>query len=270
MAEPQDKRGNKPKKLKELYRMVVLEDDTLREVRSSKFTIFGLISWIIASILVVSGLTFAVFAFTPLKYVIPGYADINNNRIYVELNEKIENLEKSLDAQKVYTNGFKKFLNPSGVSIKTTGDSLENISKFSSKQANNNTISNTLSLEHFYFCSPLKGEVSSEFDIDVNHFGVDIVAPEKTPILNILDGVIINSDWSDKTGNTISVQHKSNLVSIFKHNSVLLKKTGDHVKKGEAIAIIGNTGELTSGPHVHFELWNNGKATNPTDYISFN
>jgi len=270
MAEPQDKRGNKPKKLKELYRMVVLEDDTLREVRSSKFTIFGLITWIIASILIVAGLTFTLFAFTPLRYTIPGYADINNNKIYVELNEKIENLEKSLDAQKVYTDGFKKFLNPSGVSIEKPPSKIENINNFSTKVANNETKSSTLSIEHFYFCNPLKGEVSSVFDIESNHYGVDIVAPAKTPILSIQDGVIINSDWSDKTGNTISVQHKGNLVSIFKHNSVLLKKTGDHVKKGEAIAIIGNTGELTSGPHVHFELWNNGKAINPTDYLSFN
>jgi len=270
MAEPQDKRGNKPKKLKEIYRLVVIEDDTLKEVKSSRFTIFGLITWIIAAILLISGLTFTIFAFTPLRYTIPGYADINNNKIYVDLNQKIEKLEKSLDAQKVYTEGFKKFLNPSGISIGETTSKIDNFNKFSIKDENINIISNALSLEHFYFCSPLKGEISSEFELESNHFGVDIVALAKTPILNILDGVIINSDWSDKTGNTISVQHKGNLISIFKHNSVLLKKTGDHVKKGEAIAIIGNTGELTSGPHVHFELWNNGKAINPTDYISFN
>jgi murein DD-endopeptidase MepM/ murein hydrolase activator NlpD len=270
MAEPRDKRGNKQKKLTEVYRLLVIEDDTLREVRSSRFTIFGLITWIIGSILLVSGITFSLFAFTPLRYTIPGYADINNNKIYVELNHKIEKLEKSLDTQKVYTEGFKNLLNPSGISVNNPTSKVNNFNNFSSKGQNNNTISNTLSLEHFYFCIPLKGEVSSGFDSESNHYGVDIVAPEKTPILNILDGVIINSDWSDKTGNTISVQHKGNLVSIFKHNSVLLKKTGDFVKKGEAIAIIGNTGELTSGPHVHFELWNNGKAINPTDYLTFN
>ena len=269
MAESIDKRGNKQKKLKELYRLVILEDDTLKEVRSSRFTIFALLTWIIGSILFIAGTTYALIAFTPLKYTVPGYANINNNKVYVELSEKIEKLEKSLDAQKVYTDGFKNFLNPSGVPIDEILPNKPDLDKFSNKSSNNNTISNTLSLEHYYFCSPLKGEISSGFDIESNHFGVDVVAPAKTPILNILDGVIINSDWSDKTGNTISVQHRGNLVSIFKHNSVLLKKTGDHVKKGEAIAIIGNTGELTSGPHVHFELWDNGKAVDPNFYISF-
>ncbi|NNL91872.1 MAG: M23 family metallopeptidase, partial [Saprospiraceae bacterium] len=194
---------------------------------------------------------------------------INNNKVYVELTEKIETLEKDLNAQKVYTDGFKKFLNPSGVDLNNIDSTKAKLGNLSNKSLNNYTISNHLSLEHYYFCSPLKGEVSSGFDVGRSHYGVDIVAPENTPILNMLDGVVINSDWSDKTGNTISVQHSNNIISIFKHNSVLLKKTGDYVKKGEAIAIIGNTGELTSGPHVHIELWKDGIAINPTDYINF-
>lgn len=269
MAESQEIRGNKPRKLKEIYRLLIIEDDTLREVKNSKFTIFGLITGLVTAVLIIAGITYSLIAFTPLRYVIPGYADINNNQVYVELSSKIEKLEKVVEAQKVYTDGFKKFLNPSNISIDVNSENVTKIDKLSNKSDNNKTISNNLSIEHYYFCSPLKGEVSSDFDLKSNHFGVDIVAPANTPILSILDGVIINSDWSDKTGNTISVQHKGNLVSIFKHNSVLFKKTGDHVKKGEAIALIGNTGELTSGPHVHFELWDNGKAVNPHHYISF-
>ena len=256
-------------KLSDTFRMVIIDDDTLKEVRTTRFSLTNVITLIVGSILFIMALTYCLIAFTPMRYLVPGYADISNNRVYMELSQKIEELEEDITAQRVYTEGFKNFLNPTGAKIEDLS-SEQAIGKINSNEKSYIKKSSTaLSVEHYYFCNPLKGEISAEFDIDKSHYGIDIVAPKNSPILNILDGVVINSDWSDKTGYTISVQHDGNLVSIFKHNSVLLKKTGERVKKGEALAIIGNTGELSSGPHVHFELWNDGQAINPAHYFSF-
>jgi len=257
-------------KLYDRFRLVIIDDDTLKEIKSTRFILINLIIGIVVSILLIMAISFSIIAYTPVRFLVPGYGDITNNRVYMELSQKIETLEKDINAQRVYTEGFKNFLNPSGTKIENLSSDGENNELFSNDLPNNKMSSKSFSLEHYYFCSPLKGEVSAEFNLDKGHYGIDIVAPKNSAILNILDGVVINSDWSDKTGHTISIQHSGNLISIFKHNSVLLKRTGERVKKGEAIAIIGNTGELTSGPHVHFELWNDGIALNPLNYLSFN
>jgi murein DD-endopeptidase MepM/ murein hydrolase activator NlpD len=124
-------------------------------------------------------------------------------------------------------------------------------------------------LEQMYFTPPLGGSISATFDPEKNHFGVDVVAPKNTPVKATMDGWVISSDWTLETGNTVAIQHTNNIVSFYKHNSALLKKAGSYVRAGEAIAIIGNTGELTDGPHLHFELWHRGKPVNPTDFVNF-
>ena len=120
---------------------------------------------------------------------------------------------------------------------------------------------------HFY--TPVKGIVTSSFDASKNHFGTDIVANPNQVVFACLDGTVISSTWSSEYGYVIQIQHEGNLISAYKHNSELLKKAGTVVKAGESIAIIGNSGELTTGPHLHFELWYAGKALNPEDYINF-
>ena len=124
-------------------------------------------------------------------------------------------------------------------------------------------------LEQIHFTPPLTGGISAGFQPEKKHYGLDISSPKNTPVKSVLDGVIITADWTLETGNTIAVQHPNNLISFYKHNSKLLKNIGDVVKAGEAIAIIGNSGTLTDGPHLHFELWFRGKPVDPTDYISF-
>jgi murein DD-endopeptidase MepM/ murein hydrolase activator NlpD len=120
-----------------------------------------------------------------------------------------------------------------------------------------------------HFSTPIGGTITSNFDPEKKHLGVDVIAPKNTPIKAAMDGWVISSDWTLETGNTIAIQHTNNIVTFYKHNSVLLKKTGNYVRGGEAIAIIGNTGELTDGPHLHFELWHQGKPVNPTDFVDF-
>ncbi len=124
-------------------------------------------------------------------------------------------------------------------------------------------------LEQIYFISPLSGEISQGFNLEKRHYGVDITAPKNTAIKAAADGFVIAADWTLETGLTIAIQHANNVITFYKHNSLNLKKVGEKVKAGEAIAIIGNTGEQSSGSHLHFELWFNGKAINPQEYIRF-
>jgi murein DD-endopeptidase MepM/ murein hydrolase activator NlpD len=125
------------------------------------------------------------------------------------------------------------------------------------------------SIRNYFFFTPLKGLITNNFNTALGHYGIDIVAKENEPVKSVLDGTVILSDWTVKTGYVIAIQHQSNIISVYKHNSVLMKKEGEHVKAGDVIAIIGNTGELSSGPHLHFELWHDGKPVNPLDYMRF-
>jgi murein DD-endopeptidase MepM/ murein hydrolase activator NlpD len=125
-------------------------------------------------------------------------------------------------------------------------------------------------LEQLFFMPPVAGEVTSGFDFKKDHYGIDIAAPKNTAVKSAADGVVISAGYTVETGYSIAIQHPNNVVTMYKHNSVLLKRAGSAVKAGEAIAIIGNSGENTSGPHLHFELWYKGRAVDPSDYINFN
>ena len=119
------------------------------------------------------------------------------------------------------------------------------------------------------FFVPLKGVITSEFNSLQDHYGIDIVSKQNEAIKSVLDGTVIFSNWTLETGYTIAIQHQENIVSVYKHNSALLKKEGDFVKAGDPIAIVGQSGELATGPHLHFELWSDGNPVNPKDYINF-
>jgi murein DD-endopeptidase MepM/ murein hydrolase activator NlpD len=125
------------------------------------------------------------------------------------------------------------------------------------------------SISSFFYFTPLKGIVINGFDAAKQHYGVDVAGKKDDIIKSVLDGTVIFSNWTLETGYIIGIQHQHNLISVYKHNSALLKKLGDYVKAGDPIAFIGNSGELSSGPHMHFELWYNGNPVNPKDYIPF-
>ena len=133
----------------------------------------------------------------------------------------------------------------------------------------NNTKQSNVSLKNLHFFLPVKGIVTNGFDVESGHMATDIVAQPNEPVLATLEGTVTLATWSLTEGYIIIIQHNYNIISIYKHNESLLKKTGDHVTAGEPIAIIGNTGELTTGPHLHFELWYDGSPLNPEDYIAF-
>jgi murein DD-endopeptidase MepM/ murein hydrolase activator NlpD len=134
------------------------------------------------------------------------------------------------------------------------------------RDENKNTDAN---LQDISFFPPIKGIVTEKFDAKTKHLGVDLVAQANEPIKAIADGTVVFASWTEDTGNVIGIQHQGNIVSFYKHNAALLKKQGDFVRAGDVIAIIGNTGRLSSGPHLHFEIWYKGNAINPEKFISF-
>ncbi len=256
-------------KLRNTFRLIIMNDETLEEMRSYRLSLLNIYTFFSIILVILSLLIISFIIFTPIKRFIPGYGDVNSNPQFLDLKEKVEFLEEELDNQELYIDGLTKLFDgideDLGNSV-ANAQPLENNVKSSIQEV---PYVNTNILDELFFINPVNGTVSEGFMIDKKHFGVDVLAPKNTPIKSIMDGVILSSDWSLETGNTISIQHPSNIISIYKHNSVLLKETGSLVKAGEAIAIIGNTGTLSDGPHLHFELWYNGKPENPEEYFSF-
>ncbi len=285
------------RRLKDNYRLVVMNNETFEEVSSITISLLNI--WILTStiIVVVAAIVVSLIFFTPLKRYIPGYAVGNDPRVVFQLTEEIEALEKQLASQMKYTNNVRKVLvggafqtvEEAEAALKPKEDTLQFIKPVAQSpvdeqireeieyEAINNlvqegTIENTSPfkpIEQLFFSSPVSGEITAPFEPEKNHFGVDISSPKNTPVKAALDGYIFFSDWTVETGNTVGIQHDNNIITFYKHNSALLKKIGNQVKAGEAVAIIGNTGTLSTGPHLHFELWQNGKPVNPINYIGF-
>jgi len=147
--------------------------------------------------------------------------------------------------------------------------SFENQTKFNLFPRNEIMAGNVQIYSQNFF-KPLNGIITAKFAPLEKHYGIDIVAPHNDAVKSVLDGTVIMAAWTLETGYVIVIQHAGNLISVYKHNAVLLKQEGDFVKAGEPIAIAGNSGEISTGPHLHFELWYNGNPVNPTNYINFN
>ena len=261
-------------KLKDTYRLLVIDVEDLKQVGSYQFTMGRLYTYIITTVLLFTILLVSLIVFTPLKRLMPGYGDIEENHKFIELRNKLSELETDLEDQIVYTQGLQNML--SGQTIEDlelpAQKSESTPTKPSSVLISDKDVKETAltgSLNNLYFVPPVIGTKSAPFDRLKDHYGIDILAAKGSPIKSITSGVVISSDFTVETGNTIAIQHPNNLISIYKHNSALLKKIGEKVSPGEAIAIIGNTGELTDGPHLHFELWYNGNAINPENFINF-
>ncbi len=245
---------------KESYKVVIINEEDLREVRRFSMTKTKLYLIVLASALALLAVFTCILVFTPLKQLVPGYGQLESNAAFIELTDHIEDLERQVESQATYTEGFKTMIN-----------SLEKDPDFKPTQSNQAVEEiPQMNLLHFkQFSSPLKGTVSHGFDKESEHYGTDIIAAKDSPILAVMDGTVIQSDWSLNDGNTIAVLHDDNLISMYKHNSILLKSIGEKVVSGEAIAIIGNSGEQSDGPHLHFELWHQGEALDPQDFIHF-
>jgi len=293
-AENQPKKDWK-KKLKEHYRLVVMNNDTFREVGSYRLNLLSLYILISSLIVAFTLLVFTLIVYTPLKRYIPGYGDYAQISKLNALQDKVNKLETELDDQSVYTSNIKKIMTgdieterdiedkssnqpvvaPKAISRIPEDEQLRKqmVMGFSNQnngaKSNKNYLPINLPLESIPFASPVKGIVTSQFELNLQHYGIDIAAPSNTPITAILNGHVIIADWTLETGFTIGIQHDHDIISFYKHNNALLKKVGDSIKTGEAIAIIGNTGTHTTGPHLHFEIWSQGRAVDPSKFVKF-
>lgn len=291
--EKQNKFQDWLERVKHPYRLVVMNNDTFEEVGSYKLTLLNI--YIILSTIVMMVAIFVVLAiiFTPAKRFIPGYGDVSAQSEMKKIYESLDSIEYYADATDSYRESIQRVLTgnsqvaPDEVpedltrdtefSIETSEEelrlrdevALETLNEKNRNGKNINTSPNDKPLEQLYFTSPLSGEVSAGFMPEKKHLGIDILAPKGTPIKSVLDGYVVISDWTRETGQTIGIQHANNTVTFYKHNSTLLKKAGEFVKAGEAIAVIGNTGDLTDGPHLHFELWYKGQPVDPAEYVRF-
>ena len=283
---------NKPKKLQRLkhkYRLVILNEDTFEEKMSLRLSQLNVFVVIGMSSLVLILMVILLIAFTPLKEFIPGYANVNVRKQGVENYLKSDSISIALAQNNLYIENIKHIIQGEIIELdnKTVIDSnvsyegivndpieedsvLRNMIETEEKYNLFNKAGSTPgNISSFIFLQPLKGTVTNRFNMREKHFGIDVVAPKNEAIKATLDGTVIFAEWTAETGYVIQLQHADNIVSIYKHNSVLHKKVGDHVKAGEVIAIVGNSGELSTGPHLHFELWYNGIAINPEDYMMF-
>ena len=226
-----------------------------------------------------------LITYTPLKEYVPGKSSSQVKKELVALAVKSDSLEKTLHNRAVYLQNInaiisgKKFVNDSLISSfsqKENGVSFEKSKDDSILRAFVETeekgaiiVENKKNNDFLVFYTPISGTITDRFDAKTKHFGVDLVAKEKTRISSVLEGTVVISNWTSETGYVIGIQHRNDFFSLYKHNSVLLKSVGDFVNASDHIAIIGNSGELSSGPHLHFELWHKGAPVNPEHYISF-
>ncbi len=289
MAEEKKNKRKFLDRIKHRYRIVIMNDDTFEEKFSLRLTPLGFFVLIGSITIVMTALVTSIIAFTPLREYVPGYADVGLRREVLKMTFKTDSLQQYLIMQNAYIQNIGGVLNGN-----TSNDSTQNKPNKSTDYNKINTAAskkeeelrkkieaedkyslafgsetNKSGISNFFFFTPLKGMITSSFKAKEQHFGLDIVGPENEAIKSTLDGTVIFTGWSSETGYTITVQHSNNVVSVYKHNSTLLKKVGDYVKAGEPIAIIGNTGEQSTGPHLHFELWYNGTAINPQEYMVF-
>jgi murein DD-endopeptidase MepM/ murein hydrolase activator NlpD len=247
------------------------------------------------AILLIIATTFLI-AFTPLREYIPGYTDVTLRKRVMQLERLADSLETDLNRKSEYLNNIKNIIEGRYVATdedttivlpesardedygnvnytRSPEDSIlrqeyEGSNKYELFYNDNHEVAAKSSRSSFIFLNPLKGIATNEFDVSKQHYGIDIVSKENEVVKATLDGIVIFSEWTVETGYVISIQHQGMYVSTYKHNSALLKKQGSTVKAGEPIAIVGESGELTTGPHLHFELWYNGTPVNPRDYIS--
>jgi len=276
-------------------RYVRLNNETFEEERSFTLSQLNILIYVLFGIIVVIMLSFLLFAYTPLNTLIPNVPDPSLEKEQVQIDKKniseIERISGKTEAQISYNKNLIALLNgetPKNYPENSTDSSKDysNIEFSSSaedrllrekvEQEDKFSVSNKTpngsrddKMKGVFFFTPLQGDVTNSFNSTGGHNGVDIIAPENEAVKSTLDGTVIFVGWTSENGHVIEVQHAHNLISIYKHNSVLLKSVGNKVRAGDPIAIVGNTGSLSTGAHLHFELWYNGNSINPQEFIAF-
>lgn len=275
-------------RLRYKYKLSVVNETSYEEVlkfRLSRLHVLMVLS--VLAVLLVS-LTILLIAFTDLREFIPGYPDRNMRKMMAQNAIRVDSLTDEVMKRDRYLNAIQLVLNGADSSylqmarngrLKAGYDTVhfelsEQESAFRAEIEEQERFNLGLGIkeqnkDYYHFFPPIEGVVTQVFDEKKRHYGTDIVAKANAKVAAVLDGVVVFTGWTVKTGYVIQVQHANNLLSIYKHNSILLKQHGDYVRAGEVVAVVGNTGEESSGPHLHFELWRAGNPLTPEDFIRF-
>jgi murein DD-endopeptidase MepM/ murein hydrolase activator NlpD len=292
------KKGNEVKwfnKLRFKYRLVIFNDQTFEERFSFRLNRMNVIITLASLAIFFIILTFFIIAYTPIKEYLPGYPDVDQRKELYKLNMIADSLlddirikdqylrnikdvfegnihdtlnrEYLAEGQRYDTIKLRKSLEDSMLRAEFENQSMYNLYAAETQQVYEKA--STISIRNFNFFPPANGIVTSTFNLKARHYGTDLATKYNQAIKSTLEGSVIFADWTLETGYVIAIQHPYNIISVYKHNSVLLKKPGDHVIVGEPIAISGQSGEYSTGPHLHFELWYNGTPMNAEDYILF-
>ena len=270
------------------YRIVVFNDLNLHIIKQARFTAKTMVMFLISAvILIIIGVT-VLIAFTPLREYIPGYTTGKLLQTLIKNVLVVDSLEQEIQRRDKYFKDFRAMLagdTPPDTAmkkipavksdqvnfVKYNHDSLfkNEIAQEQFNVSESNPSSQRGGVAGLLFFPPINGMITGKQDLGTGHYGVDVVGKLDSRISAALDGTVILAEWTMQTGYVIEIQHDHNLVTVYKHNQELLKRQGDKVKAGETIAIMGNTGKETTGPHLHFEMWLNGISLNPEEYIKF-
>ena len=280
---------NSINKLTRSYKVVVSSEDTFEERLSfstNKFNVFLVLS--LYSIILIA-FTISVVFFTQIREMVPGYSssDLLTQAIY--LTKKTDSLENELELNNTFYKSIENVLSgkteeiiyKDTLAVSKEKDNIDFqavlanaedsiLRKYIEEEDKFNLTKNELVIENKMFVSPVKGQITQKFDPLNNHFALDILVDTGTPVKSILEGKVIFSEWSVDTGHVLIIDHGDDIISVYKHNSKVLKTQNNFVKAGEVIAYSGNQGTLSTGPHLHFELWKNGTPINPEPLFNFN
>ena len=282
----------KPKKIKnkllDRYKLVILNENTFEERLTFKLTRLNVFVVVSLSAMFLIAVTYTIIAFTPLREYIPGYSSTALKMKATELNYKTDSLQRVISMNDRYYASIKQVLkgdlSPSdfnkdsiiaAVKLEASEVDLNPTQEDSllrdkvDKEDKYNLFESATSATNFVLFPPVNGTISEAYNAKEKHYAVDIVVVKDTPVKATADGIVIFSEWTAGTGHVIILEHSYGLISVYKHNAALTKEQGDLVKAGEVIATAGNSGELSTGPHLHFELWNDGYPINPTTFIDF-
>ena len=276
------------KKLLHKYRLVVLNEDTFEErfaIKLTRLNVFVIVS--ISAIVLVAGTTFLI-AFTPLREFIPGYSSAKLKKQATQLSFKTDSLQQIINVNEKYFSSIKRVLTGDVKTVEFNKDSILKAAKEETAQLNvspskqdsllrervdkedkYNLFESAISTSNFVLFPPVNGNISEGYNVKEKHYAVDIIVAKNTPVKATADGTVIFAEWTVETGYVVIIEHSHELISVYKHNASLTKEQGDVVKVGEVIAMAGSTGEYSTGPHLHFELWSKGYPINPTNFIDF-
>lgn len=289
-----NKKSNKwLERLRTKYKLVLMHDKTFEVQATLRLSPLNVIILFSTLFVTIGMIVYLAIVFTPLKNLVVGYSEVTTSRQITENNKITDSMLTALRSYDIYFENLQKRLNGEIDSLppidslkkndyasltiedassldKAMREQIEREDIFNLSMTDPRVATTAQNLESLHFFPPLKGTLTSEFSAKEGHFGIDIVAPENTPIKACLDGIVLDTYWSLDGGNVIIVFHDHGLISIYKHNSQILKNKGNTIRAGDVIAIIGNTGEMSTGPHLHFELWQDKTPLNPKEFINFN